>query len=278
MTRLAGSLGFFFCCSLLLMAAVAPAAEDNDQNITGLQLAQRVYDRPKGQDASARVVMSLQSEKSDPRLRLLYSYAKDKGTSQRWTLMRFMTPADIEGTGLLTRDSAGADSEQWLYLPALDRVRRISSSRRGGRFVGSDFFYEDLRDREVAKDEHTLIGKERIGDIECYQLESVPVDSDNSVYSRRVSWIHPELLIPLRIDYYTRGSDQAIKRMTARKIGKVQGYWTVYSSRMQNLKTGHTTHLDISQIVYDQSLPDNLFSHQALADDSAELAFRPQGS
>ena len=278
MTRLAGSLNFFLCSSLLLLAAAAAVAEGGDQNVTGLQLAQQVYDRPKGQDASARVVMSLQSETSEPRLRLLYSYAKDKGTSQRWTLMRFMTPADIEGTGLLTIDSAGAESEQWLYLPALDRVRRISSSRRGGRFVGSDFFYEDLRDREVNMDKHILLGRERIGEIECYKLESIPVDPDNSVYSRRVRWIHPELLIPLRVDYYSRGKEQPVKRMTAREIRKVQGYWTVYSSRMQNLRTGHTTHLDISRIIYDQSLPDTLFTHQSLADDSAELAFRPQGS
>ena len=133
----------------------------------GMELARKVYDRPKGKDVSSVVKMVLTGKGSTQRERELVLFSVDKGGSERWSLMRFSLPTDVEGTGLLTMDHPGDASEQWLYLPALDRVRRISSSRKGGRFVGSDFFYEDLRDREPDMDTHTIAGGEKVGGLDC---------------------------------------------------------------------------------------------------------------
>ena len=221
------------------------------------------------------VVMLLGEKGEKPRQRVLFSYAKDKGTGERWTLMRFVEPADIEGTGLLTLDHSGDDSDQWLYLPALDRVRRISSSRKGGRFVGSDFFYEDLRDREVDMDDHRLSGKGRVGKIACDLLVSTPTDASNSVYTKRVSCVHQKTLIPLEVNFYKKGGDKPVKRLKARKIKKVQGYWTVLDSTMYDLTSGHRTRLVTKKIKYDQGLPNDLFSQRSLSDDSGEKPFRP---
>ena len=127
------------------------------------QLAQQVYDRPAGKDGSSQVVMTLKGEKRKERVRQLSIYRLDKGKGERWNLMRFSLPADVKDTGLLTLDHPGDDSDQWIYLPALDRVRIISSKRKGGRFVGSDFTYEDLRDREPDMDNHELAGTEKVG-------------------------------------------------------------------------------------------------------------------
>ncbi|MFV0278874.1 MAG: outer membrane lipoprotein-sorting protein [Parahaliea sp.] len=240
----------------------------------GRALAQAVYDSPSGQDASSKVVMLLERNGSTKQ-RLLYSYAKNKGNSERWTLLRFIKPNDVAKTGLLTMDYAGDASDQWLYLPALDRVRRIASSRKGGRFVGSDFYYEDLTDREIAMDHHTLIGQDSVGGASCLLLESIPVEKSNSVYSKRVSCIHPKILIPLRIDFYEKGRDKPGKRLQASKIRRIQNYWTVFDSTMYNLETGHNTKLITLDIRYDQNLPDDLFSQRGLSDDSRELPFRP---
>ncbi|MEC8428388.1 MAG: outer membrane lipoprotein-sorting protein, partial [Pseudomonadota bacterium] len=162
-----------------MLSVIAPgssaAAED-----AATALAQAVYDRPSGDDSSARVLMLLKKKGKVKKKRLLYTYGVDKGNSERWTLMRFKKPADVDGTGLLTMDHIGDDSDQWLYLPALDKIRRISSKRKGGRFVGSDFFYEDLTDREVNMDHHKLIGKDKVGGAECTLLESTPVEKSNS--------------------------------------------------------------------------------------------------
>ena len=234
----------------------------------GEKLAQAVYDQATGEDASSKVVMLLSRKGKEPKQRILYSYAKDKGNAERWTLLRFVKPNDVARTGLLTKDHAGDDSNQWLYLPALDRVRRISSSRKGGRFVGSDFQYEDLTDREVNMDNHRILGEGKAGGIKCTLLESIPVKKTNSIYSKRISCIHPKIFVPLRIDYYGRKKEQPIKQLKAKKIKKIQGYWTIFDSTMYNLKTGHSTKLKTTDIKYDQGIPDTLFSQRGLSDDS----------
>ncbi len=267
-----------FLLPLLLAPAVAVQAFEAVSDASGQALAQQIYDRPNGKDASAKVLMRLQGKGKEPSERLLFTYAKDKGDAEHWTLLRFAEPGDIAGTGLLTIDYPGDKSDQWLYLPALDRVRRISSSRKGGKFVGSDFYYEDLMDREVDMDHHQLLGREVLSGIECFVLESIPVDPDNSVYSKRVSWVHPGIMLPLKIEFYEKNRDKPAKRLKASKIKKVQGYWTVFDSTMVTLKTGHKTKLLTMDITYDQELPDALFTQQGLSDDSREQTFRPDAS
>ena len=243
--------------------------------LDGATLATQVYNRADGRDVTSRARMVLTEPGQSPRERLLYSYAADRKIRERWSLMRFVEPADVAGTGLLTVDYPGDENDQWLYLPALDRVRRIASSRKGGRFVGSDFFYEDLRDREPEMDRHTLGGKSTVGNVPCTLLVSTPVDPDNSVYSKRVSCIHTGILVPLQIEYFEGRSDRPTKRLSAKRIKKIQGYWTVVDSEMEDLQSGHTTRLLIEAVKYDQGLPDNLFSRQALSDDRLELRYRP---
>jgi len=253
----------------------APTFSASTKLKDGTALAQRVYDRADGKDVSTRAVMILTEKGHSPRQRNLFTFAMDHGKGERWSLTRFTKPADIAGTGLLTKDYPGDKSDQKLYLPALDKVRRIVSSRKGGHFVGSDLYYEDLRDREVDMDHHRLAGKGKAGGQVCEILVSTPVDPENSVYSKRISWIHTKTLIPLRVDYYKRGRKKPIKRMRVRKLKKIQGYWTVLDSIMYDLKTGHKTRIATKAIKYDQGLTGALFSDQSLADDSREKRFRP---
>ena len=281
MRKLVGKIGvsLLFLIASWGLAHADKAVNDNTEETAKSQnpaiaLAQAVYDRPNGRDSSARVLMLLNDEDGETRKsRILYTYGVDKGNAERWTLMRFIKPEDVDGTGLLTRDYAGDDSDQWLYLPALDRIRRISSKRKGGRFVGSEFFYEDLTDREVNMDLHRLVGEDKVGGIPCKLLESIPVDEDNSVYSKRVSCIYEKFMIPLRMDMYQK--DKLVKRLQARKIKKIQGYWTIFESTMYNLKTGNSTQLATTHIRYDQGIPDDLFSQRGLSDKSMEVGFRP---
>jgi hypothetical protein len=257
----------------MLLAVHVDGAAASDR--TARKLAQAVYDRPHGRDVSSRATMVLVDPGHAPRIRQMYVYRRDEGKGRTESLIRFVAPPDIAGTGLLTIDYPGDKTDQWIYLPALDRARRIASSRKGGRFVGSDIFYEDLRDREVSMDHHRLLRKEKYQGVECDVLESVPVNPDNSVYSKRVSWVYPATLIPLRVDFYERGSDKPVKRSTVQRIEKIQGYWTIMDSTMTDLRTGHQTRIKVDAIVYDRSLPAQLFSRKILADPAREIPFRP---
>jgi len=267
--------------ALLLLASVGLTFSVSAQGVPngpredGAALAQRVYDRPAGDDVSARILMRLHDNRGEPRERVMYSYAKDKGRAERWTLLRFIEPADIAGTGLLTLNYPGDVSDQWLYLPALDRVRRIASTRKGGRFVGSDFFYEDLMDRQVEMDNHRLLGTELLLGVECEVLESTPIEPGNSVYTRRIAWIHPELDLPLRVDFYQNNSEEPVKRLQASEIRRVQGFWTVFDSTMHDLISGHRTQMLTLDIKYNQDLPDELFQQRSLADETVATPFRP---
>jgi hypothetical protein len=263
------------CCLPLLVLLGTPLASADEANDAGTRLAQAMYDRPSGEDVAIRATMTLTEKGHEPRRRELFTYRADKGGAERWSLTRFTAPADIQGVGLLTLDHPGDESDQWLYLPALDRVRRVSSARKGGRFVGSDLFFEDLRDREVGMDQHRLAGKDKVGNLECELLVSVPRDPDNSVYSKRISCVHPGTLIGLRVDLYQAHSSEPVKRLSVKRIKKIQDIWTVTDSIMQDLESGHETRITAEAVKYNQNIPDQLFSSKALSDDSAELAYRP---
>mgnify|MGYP000035223709 CR=1 FL=1 len=258
---------FAMFASLLL---AAPAWADT----AGTELAQRVYDRPDGTDAAFAMTMTLTEKNRRPRVRKMLMYRLDEKSGVS-TLIRFTEPADIEGTGLLTRDHTSGDSDQWIYLPALERPRRIDSNRKGGRFVNSDYYYEDLRDRQVHQDQHRILGQETWSGVTCDLLESIPTEPGNSVYSKRISWIDPATLLPLRVDFFEKRRDQPSKRLQVLKREKVQGYWTVMDSTLTDLGNDHQTRLTLERTQYDRGLPARLFSTQVLEDESAEEDYRP---
>lgn len=254
----------------LLPAWPAFAAADD-----GLALAQRVYNRPDGKDVTSVVTMLLGQEGKPPRERKMLVYRANGQKGDVSTLIRFTAPADIEGTGLLTLDAADGVTDQWIYLPAMQRVRRVDSSRQGGRFVNSDYYFEDLKDRKPTADTHRLTGREKVGDTLCEVLESVPVQADNSVYVKRQSWIDTKSLLPLRMDFFERQPDQPSKRLLVGRREQVQGYWTVMDSTLTDLQTGHQTRLAVEKVVYDRQLPASLFTSRVLAEERQERTHRP---
>lgn len=260
---------------LLLASGLTSPPVGADENQRGTELAQRVHDRPDGEDMASFGVMALTETGHDPRLRELYTFRREAEDNTLSSLIRFTAPADIEHTGLLTVDHPNGDSDQWVYLPALDRVRRISADRKGGRFVGSDLFFEDLQDRKVGMDRHRHLGEDTLHDTPVEVLESIPTAPGNSVYGKRLSWIHPDTLLPLRIDFFMPGRDEPAKRLEVHRIESIQGYWTVMDSTMTDLDSGHQTRITFERVVYDQNLPDGLFSQQTLTDPARERPYRP---
>lgn len=259
---------------LFFFVTLYPPSTAADSVGAGRRLADMIYNRPDGHDMRVHAKMVLIDQGHDARERDMYIYRLKKKPGEVWSLIRFTSPATIDGTGLLTLDDKGKDTEQWVYLPALDRARRISSSRKGGRFVGSDIYYEDNRDREVDMDNYKIIGEAVQGGVRCKVLESIPVDRDSSVYSKRISWVDPKTLIPLRIDYYEGGSTPS-KRLTVKHVEKIQGYDTVTDSTMTDLKGGHETRVTLQKVVYDSNLPDGLFTRHALTDPEFAAGYRP---
>lgn len=263
--------------TILAMIASFPhvAGAEDEALASGAALAQRVYARPDGSDSASRGQMILTEHGRSPRHRTLFTFRREPSAREISTLIRFESPTDIRGVGMLTVDMPHEQSRQWLYLPELRRTRRISASHKGGRFVGSDFFYEDLRDREPELDTHRLIGKGVYAGTTCDLLESTPVDPDNSVYARRLSWIDPQSLLALRVDFFAADSTEPIKRYTVNTKAVIDGYWTVTEATMRDLVSAHETRLTVERVVYDRGIPPRLFSRATLEDPSRDMRHRP---
>lgn len=260
---------------LMLLCCLAPPVWSGPEDAAARALAQRVFERPVGKDSVQRARMILSQPGRQTRERELYILYARARPGESKTLVRFSTPPDVAGTTLLTYDHLDRDSDQWLYLPALKRERRISGSRKGGQFVGSDLYYEDLQEREPGQDRHQLQGRGKVGGVDCDILVSTPLKPGSSVYLKRVSWIDGRTLIPLQVEFYEKSPNAPSKRLRAQRIQKVQGYWTVMESTMSDLSGGHETRMRVNAIRYDQGLGERLFTQQALADPGLATPYLP---
>jgi len=250
---------------ILFSAGPVPAGSPSvrkDSSLSGTALAQRVYDRENGDDSLARATMELISKGGRKRVRELITYRKDYGPLQK-TLIRFNSPADIQGTGFLSIEKEGGGTEQFLYLPALRRTRRIVSSQKRHRFVNTDFTYEDMERRAVEDSDHQIIGEERIGSTDCWVLESRPKKEVDSQYSLIKSRIAKKVYVPLLVEYFDKKGN-LIKKYQVNKLENIQNIWTETEIMMVNLAQKHQTIIRTKGIKYNNNLPDSVFMKRNL--------------
>ncbi len=271
MTRSLPSLGRLLAL-LFNLCALATAAQADPE---GEALAQQVFERPQGAQLSSSLTMTLSDGQGALLERQMVLYRRRAADGAVQTLIRFTAPAEIRATGLLSLETAAGVVTQWVYLPALERVRRIDAGRRGGRFVDSDYYYEDLGERSPTDDRHRLLRREQINGVECLVLESVPRQRGHSVYRKRISWIDPESLLAVRIDLFEKGDEQPTKRWQLQRQEQIDGYWSIVDSRMTELASGHQTRLQAVGIHYDRPLPEALFSRHSLEDPQLERLLLP---
>lgn len=158
------------------------------------------------------------------------------------SLMIFESPKDIKGTKALTFSHKFSPDDQWIYLPALKRVKRISSANRSGVFMGSEFTYEDLGSPEVEKFTYYYLKDETYLKRATFVVERYPKD-EHSGYSRQVVWVDQQLFIPLKIDYYDKGG-QHLKSLQYKKYHRyLKRYWRAGEMSMVNRLTGKATRL-----------------------------------
>ena len=182
------------------------------------------------------------------------------------TLTIFDQPRDVKGTALLTYSHGLEPDEQWLFLPALKRVKRISSKNKSGPFMGSEFAFEDLTSFEVEKYTYKYLRDEACPtDIKltCFVVESYPVD-ENSGYSRQVAWIDQTEYRTHFVEFYDR-KKSLLKTLTATDFKKYKKkYWRALSSLMDNQQSGKSTLLKVEQIKFRTGLKENDFSQNSL--------------
>jgi hypothetical protein len=224
----------------------------------GMQIAEKVENWNEGQDATSKIRMLLIDKNGRKRFRSLITVVKKYGDVSK-SYIRFTSPADIEGTAFLTWENKNTDDDQFLYLPALQRVRRIVSSQKSNRFVNTDYTYEDLQSREVSQDTHTILKEEKIDNYDCWVLESIPKATDDSQYGKRIIWVIKEIYLPIKTEFYDKRG-RLFKILTGKKIQKIDGIWTILDAEMNDLKKKHRTLMKTDEIQYNRSVPDEIFT------------------
>jgi len=216
----------------------------------------------QGNDGRAQVKMTITDAQGRKRLRqftILRLDAKGEKDADQFFYVYFHRPADVNKTAFLVWKHVGSDDDRWLYLPALDLVKRIAASDERTSFVGSHFFYEDVSGRGMEEDSHELLETSK----NFFVLKNTPKNPDSVEFSYYKVWIHRTSFIPVKIEYYDKNGEK-YREYEAAKVEKIQDKQTVTQSRMKDLKLGGETVLDYQKVDYDTGLPQDIFSERYL--------------
>ena len=237
---------------------------------TGEQIAKNINARNEGISLSRKVQMILTDKHGKQRVRKTVSYRKYFGTEKR-TVIYYLSPRNIKKTAFLTFDYAEAekDDDQWLYLPAMRKVRRISASDRGDYFLGTDFTYEDIKKESklTLEDYHRkTLREESLNGHPGYVIESVPVNhtvAEELGYGKVVQWVDKNIWMIRKSEFFDL-QGQSLKTILTKEIKQVDGIWTAHRLEVNNHKTGHKTVFIFSDVAYEKGVRDDFFTQRAL--------------
>ncbi len=236
----------------------------NSPEAEGLSVAREVDRRDTGfGDFTAELKMILRNRHGQESTRELRSKTLEVANDGDKTLVIFDRPSDVKGTALLTFSHKTDSDDQWLYLPALKRVKRIASNNKSGPFMGSEFAYEDISSQEVEKYTYRYLRGETYDGNDCHVIERYPVDP-KSGYTRQVVWIDKAHYNFQKIDFYDR-KDELLKTLTYHNYRQyLAKYWRAEEMNMVNHQTGKSTVLRWQDYKFANGLEDRDFDQNSL--------------
>ncbi len=258
---------------LSILPAVATHAQKAPSPDSAEWVARQVDQRETGRDSRIEMSMRLFDRHGRVRQRaLVVTSLRESGNRGDRVLVRFSSPNDIKGTGLLVWEHPSAEDERFLYLPSLGRVRRIAGSEKQESFVGSDLSYEDIGGRTIADYTYAFVQRDASWTgpdgktYPAWQLESTSVDRQ-SPYPRTVSLVRKDNFIVVAADIFNRRKERE-KRYDVRRLEQIEGVWTATEVLMSNDLQHTRTELTVSQAHYNVGLTDADFSRRALEQSS----------
>jgi len=228
-------------------------------------IVERSRNRIQADTTSTRSRMVITARGGGVTERVMDQFSKQDASGNNRMLIVFHEPASVRGTRFLTIENLGRDNDQWIFLPALGRVRRIAAAEGSGSFVGSDFSYDDIAaaDRRADLDTHRLLRTELLGGRDCYVIESIPRDAGFQ-YSRMIQWIDRENYVPHRVELFDRRGT-LVKVLEVLELREVQGRVSAVSTRMSTLAAGTSTTINVMELRYDSPIPEGVFTTNFLA-------------
>ncbi len=253
---------FLYTLIILLFLPLTALAETPEEK--GLNLAIEADKRDAGfSDYTAELVMTLKNRHGDESTREIKTRNLEVIGDGDKSLSLFETPRDVKGTAFLSFSHKTGPDDQWLYLPALKRVKRISSSNKSGSFMGSEFAYEDIASNEVEKYTYRYLKDEACAELTCFVYERRPTDP-NSGYTRQVVWMDQAEYRIQKIVFYDR-KDALMKSLEYKDYRQYLGkFWRANEMEMINHQTGKSTRLKWKNYKFKTGLTDKDFNKNAL--------------
>lgn len=255
--------------ALLAASSLGLAATIDITGMNATQAGQHIADQAEADgrgygNVAAKMTMTIIGKTGKKSVRTLHSKSLEVAGEGDKSLAIFEDPRDVKGTALLTYGHKAKADEQWLYLPGLKRVKRISSNNQSGAFMGSEFAFEDLSSQDNSKFNFKLLGEEQYAGVETYKIERTPKNSDSG-YSKQISWVEKQPLRMLKVDYFDR-KGALLKTLTfSDYVQHKDQYWRANTMLMQNVQTGKSTRIQLSDVTFnDPKVKASDFSVNAL--------------
>ncbi len=249
---------------LLILLSLPFSVEAATPEQRGLEIATEAERRDTGfHDSAAAMKMLLRNRQGEESTRYIRVRTLEQLDDGDKSLTIFDEPADVKGTAFLSFTHRSGPDDQWLYLPALKRVKRISSRNKSGPFMGSEFAYEDISSQELDKYTYKYLRDEILQGMECFVIERDPVD-ENSGYTRQEVWIDKAEYRPQQIVYYDRKNTR-LKTLTFSEYRQyLDQYWRAQVMHMQNHQTGKSTVLTWNDYRFQTGLTERDFNRNNL--------------
>jgi outer membrane lipoprotein-sorting protein len=247
-----------------LLVASAPAIAGQTPAERGLEVAVEADRRDIGfGDSTAEMLMTLRNSAGQESIRQIRNKTLEVEDDGDKSLVIFDQPRDVAGTAFLNFTHRTGNDDQWLFLPALRRVKRISSSNKSGPFMGSEFAYEDISSQEVEKYTYTFVEEGELDGVPTFLVERVPTD-EKSGYTRQRVWYDQAEYRMQKVDFYDR-KNELLKTLTYHEYEQFVGqYWRSHRMEMVNHQTGKSTTLAFSDYELQVGLSERDFDQSSL--------------
>ena len=252
--------------SVFLILTILRAGE----SITARQIMDRSIKATKLAGAEAVSTLTIIDNKGRERVRKITAVSKlyDNGETEK-RLMRFLSPADVKGTGLLTYDYEKEDDDIWLFMPALRKTRRIISSEKSKNFMGSEFSYADMTPPNLDDFTYKISGEQEVEGILCWEIEMVPIDfdvADENGFSRRIAFIAKQDFVIRKAIYYDL-DEELHKELTVKEVRELDTknhkYRPIHMI-MDNKQNGRKSVLKVDEIQFNPDVKDEYFTTRYL--------------
>jgi len=256
---------WFFLTLLLFIPPLSEAlAAPASPEAKGLAIVTEMDRRDTGwKDQQADMTMVLRNRQGEESTRSIRMRTLEVTGDGDKSFTLFDTPKDVQGTAFLSYTHSITPDDQWLYMPSLKRVKRISSSNKSGPFMGSEFAYEDLSSQEIEKYTYKWLRDETLDGQKIFVVERYPV-YEGSGYTRQIVWIDQDIYQPRKIEFFDR-KNALLKVLTSHDYKKYLGkYWRPDRMEMENRQTGKSTVLTWKNYKFKKGLQDSDFDVSVL--------------